>query len=57
MEALSQLSYGPTRSRGKLRTLLHIVKLDRAPVGYFGVVAYSSSGATSALSNLSSRTF
>ena len=29
MEALSQLSYGPTRSRGKLRTPLRIVKPDR----------------------------
>ena len=29
MEALSQLSYGPTRSRGKLRTHLDIVKPDR----------------------------
>jgi hypothetical protein len=29
MEALSQLSYGPTRSRGKLRTHLGIVKPDR----------------------------
>ena len=29
MEALSQLSYGPTRSRGKLRTPLGIVKPDR----------------------------
>ena len=29
MEALSQLSYGPTRSRGKLRTRLGIVKPGR----------------------------
>ena len=29
MEALSQLSYGPTRSRGKLRTPPCIVKPDR----------------------------
>ena len=29
MEALSQLSYGPTRRRGKLRTPRSIVKLDR----------------------------
>ena len=28
IEALSQLSYGPTRSRGKLRTPLNIVKPD-----------------------------
>ena len=29
MEALSQLSYGPTRRRGKLRTPRSIVKPDR----------------------------
>jgi hypothetical protein len=31
MEALSQLSYGPTRSGGKLRTPLGIVKPGRTP--------------------------
>src|SRR2546423_1164847 len=29
MQALSQLSYGPTRSRGKLRSRSYVVKRDR----------------------------